>query len=159
MLNKVFFLIICISVLACTPKAETSRDQNNSKNSAEATRSKTKKKKKIITKKTKKKKKKEDKEKDLLEFVWSPLTATVAGLQPDFHMVGEDIYAVIGEQICKWDGTAWAPLTDEATGLLPAFHFVSETEIYAVVGELISMWDGTARTWTPLTDLQVGLVA
>ena len=81
-------------------------------------------------------------------FAWALETQAVPGLGPDFHIdVGGNIYAVVGEQICVWNGAAWAPLTAIQAGLLPSFHFVSETAIYAVVGEGIHKWDGAA--WAP----------
>ena len=51
-----------------------------------------------------------------------------------------EIYAVIGEQICVWNGSSWSPHTDDITGLQPAFHLVAPNDIWAVAGTRVHRW-------------------
>src|SRR5215510_10252127 len=82
---------------------------------------------------------------------WMPISPQVPGLGSAIQVNAEDeIYAVIGNQICKWNGTTWAPLTAVAPAeTKPAFAFVSESLIYAMIGNQICKWNGTA--WSSLT--------
>ena len=77
---------------------------------------------------------------------WAPVTdkGVSPGAAAHMHFVSEtQIYAVVGDKICMWDGSTWNPITDAGvTG--PYFHFVSETEIYAFIGNKVCMWDGVA---------------
>ena len=83
---------------------------------------------------------------------WAVITDDSAAAGPYIHYVSDtEMYARIGDKICKWDGVQWVPITDDAPEALGAyFHFVSEELIYAYVGQRICKWDGVA--WTIVTD-------
>jgi hypothetical protein len=88
------------------------------------------------------------------ELRWSDATTRSEDLRAAMHYVSEtEIYAVIGEKICMWNGSAGVDHTTEIVGLSASMHFVSPTQIYSVVGNKVCMWDG--NTWTPVT-LNVG---
>lgn len=66
---------------------------------------------------------------------WQPFSDPIEGLKPEIHFVSPtEIYAVIGTQICIWDGTQWSPWTDELAGLQTAFSFMGGDDIYAIAG-------------------------
>lgn len=66
---------------------------------------------------------------------WQVHTDAADGLKPEMHVVSPtEIYAVIGSQICKWDGTMWSPHTDELVALQTGFSFVGPSDIFAITG-------------------------
>lgn len=66
---------------------------------------------------------------------WQVHTDPMDGLKPEMHVVSPtEIYAVIGSQICKWNGTAWSPYTEELADLQTAFSFVGPNDIFAITG-------------------------
>lgn len=78
------------------------------------------------------------------ELQWTATTDEVPLLQAAMHYVSDtEIYAIVDNKICKWDGTAWADHSPPAIGLAAAMHFVSPTQIYAVIGNVVKMYDGT----------------
>ena len=53
------------------------------------------------------------------------------------------IYAVIGQQVCKWDGSQWSTVTDVVpAGLAPYFQLMDEELIYGIGGV-----DGLVYRW------------
>jgi hypothetical protein len=90
------------------------------------------------------------------ELRWTPTTMDQVGLKPAMHYVSPtEIYAVVGEKICMWNGTAWVDHTLPEIGLAPAMQFISPTQIYAVVGNKVSMWNGTE--WLVMTPNIAGI--
>ena len=76
-----------------------------------------------------------------------PITTESADLhRANFHFIAENnIYAFLGQRICRWDGTTWTPITQESADLVASsFHYVADDEIYAVLGQKICRWNGTA---------------
>jgi uncharacterized RmlC-like cupin family protein len=97
---------------------------------------------------------------DVTVGAWVQVTdkGATPGAGAYMHFVSEtQIYAMVGDKICMWDGTAWLPITDAGvTG--PYFHFVSETEIYAYIGKRVCLWDGSGAGWIDQTNGENALV-
>jgi hypothetical protein len=91
------------------------------------------------------------------EVAWNNVSGSNPNLKPALHWVSPtEIYAIIGEKVCVWDGNEWKDVTLAATGLAgSSMHFVSTTEIYAVIGNKICKWDGVG--WVPMTEDQPGI--
>ncbi len=95
-------------------------------------------------------------EEEVTELKWSPTTMDVTGIKAAMHYVSDDeIYAVIGEKICIWNGSVWADHTPVAIGLATTMAFVTPNEIYSVIGNQLAMYDGSV--WTLLGQATAGL--
>lgn len=90
------------------------------------------------------------------ELKWSPTTLDQNGLKAAMHYVSPtEIYAVVDNKICIWNGVAWADHTLPIIGLATEMHFVTPTQIYSVVGNAVQMWDGLA--WNIMTPNVAGI--
>jgi hypothetical protein len=91
-----------------------------------------------------------DAEVPVAQVQWSPETVDQLGIKAAMHYVSpNEIYAIVDEKICMWNGTAWVDHTLPATGLATTMHFVLPNQIYSVVGNKVCMWNGTA--WIDMT--------
>jgi hypothetical protein len=87
---------------------------------------------------------------------WTPISPPLTGLSAIQVNAENEIYAVVGNQIYKGNGTSWAPVTAVAPStVLPTFHVASASSIYVMIDNLIYRykkiwkWDGTE--WAALT--------
>lgn len=72
---------------------------------------------------------------------WTVMSPPTDGLRPAIQVVSDlEMYAVIGDKVCKWNGTAWVDLTTDMTGLAAAFMHTADDNIMAVAGLAITHW-------------------
>jgi hypothetical protein len=72
---------------------------------------------------------------------WAVLSPATTALAPAIQVVSDlEMYAVMANKVCKWNGTAWADLTDEMPGMMPAFMHITDDDILAMAGTAITHW-------------------